>query len=249
VAPREEHLLFDLSDSPVEYLLAQAVTIESLCNELHLRGILPIVHVVLPQGVLDDFIGLFGASTILERSGMLRWHLHEFDLAVHWDMEALYREYGATGKHVTQVLGLTVGGDPPTPFPQKERLMASGVVPLLDTDKDIDILLLEDTLPFSEVRKWLCAEVPELSIHMCSTWSRFELLCRARMVIGWRGFHTYLAAALGCAVVELYPEDEYRRTWLSKWSAPGGYQMVGGAAADILEHPARTIKGVQLLWE
>lgn len=168
--------------------------------------------------------------------------LEGFEQAVDFDPEVAYKLSAKTGKHVTQVFGMMLGSDPPKVIPDLSAMKFPEAVE--------DILVLPFT-GSAQVYSFLEVNKPELALYRIDDvedLSRFvcaNTVAGYKMVIGVRSGLTYLAAALGRAVVEIYPTDRHRN-WLSKWSNPF-YQMIYGDPGQVM--PELVYRAVEVVWK
>lgn len=168
--------------------------------------------------------------------------LEGFEQAVDFDPEVAYRLSKVNEKHVSQVFGIMIGSDPPKVLPDLSAMAFPDAVE--------DMLVLpfagsEQVYAFLEVNK------PDRVIHRVEGVENLNQgisprnMARYKLVVGVRSGLTYLAAALGRAVVEIYPTDRHRN-WLSKWSNPF-YQMIYGDPGQVT--PELVYRAVEVVWK
>jgi len=131
----------------------------------------------------------------------------EWDYVYKFDAEVAYDLSLPTQQHVTTCFGILVGADPAMvpDLSAVEHEFYTGKEPMLQ------LLSFEGRDELAEI---IDNHHPELG----------EALCGTSVVVGMRSFETYVAAALGKTVLELYPNDKHVK-WLEK---PGNYQMIVG---------------------
>lgn len=141
----------------------------------------------------------------------------KWEFAHCFDVETAYRLGAPTERHMAVAFSVMIGANAGA-FPS----LASISVPA----PTIDVLLLaNDWDGASKIAQFIESHHPELKFT--GTYDPdLELISRAKMVVGLRSGWTYLASILRRKVVELYPNDRYKR-WLSKWSNPN-YRMIYG---------------------
>src|ERR1017187_6989228 len=214
-----EHHFYWMPDT-CEMYLAAVCAIQDYFTWVCKRGVDPLVTIYCPNAELDFLIPTItkDSSAVVESvRNMTRLTLEGFDQAVKFDPELAYKLSLKTEKHVTQVFGMMIGSDPFKVLPDVSEV-TDKIIP------DCDIMVL----PFPgshEVYEFLCNNRPELDTAH-STVGQPERGLQGRMLVGVRSGLTYLAAAAGRAVVEIYPTDCHRN-WLSKWGATM-YQMIYG---------------------
>jgi len=175
---------------------------------------------------------------VYDTSGMT---LDGFDQVVKFDPELAYKLSLTTEKHVTQIFGIMVGSDPVKVVPDISSVVGN-------IKPDCDIMLL----PFSgsdRVDEFLCNNRPELNVQIepSVVWadSSWRVALRGKLLVGVRSGLTYLAAAAGLAVVEIYPTDCHRN-WMSKWSSMN-YQMIYGNPGDV--QPDLVYRAIEAMWK
>ena len=168
--------------------------------------------------------------------------LRAFDQSVRFDEEAAYKLSINTEKHASQMFGIQIGSEPQKSVPDLSCMN----VP----EASRDILLL----PYHANEKlldYLENNYPEMSITVVSeeqykSWNDqvlFELVCDFKLIFGERSAATYLAAAIGRGVIEIYPPDRHRN-WLSKWNSPV-YQMIYVEPKDV--RPELVFRAVEVI--
>jgi len=142
----------------------------------------------------------------------------DMDHVVDFDVDRARFLAKKSEKSLVQTFGIMLGSDPQRSLPVLNAL------PLPETPQ-FDVIIL----PFLDAEKFysfLQNNHPELTVHYAKTEFREHKLAHsAKMMVGVKSGMTYLAAAFGTGVVEIYPPSSEPRHWLSKWSHPM-YQMI-----------------------
>jgi len=221
-----DNILFGMPESP-EMFLAALSTVQDFAKQLSaqvrmgrkLSGWFLAAHV--PNRELDFLKPCFPE----EMAFLDEWEPKrgEWDYCYRFDEEASYRLSIPTEQHVTTCFGIMVGADP-AQLPD-----LSAVKYELDSPK-APLLRLMDFEGRDELAEIIDRHRPELGLTNCGT----------EIVVGMRSFETYVAAALGKTVLELYPDDRHMK-WLSKWT--GKYQMVYGDRFPV-EYTWRALEGL-----
>jgi hypothetical protein len=147
----------------------------------------------------------------------------QFDLVYEFNPKRAYAMAKPTERHVSEVFAAPLGANAAV-FPNMEALHK----PYAILQPTIDVLL-QAFEGCSAVADWLTAHGKSYdTTNAVDIDPRgIGFLLSFKMLVGPRSGMTYLAAALGLDVVELYPDDRHQR-WVSKWSA-AGYQMIYGS--------------------
>jgi hypothetical protein len=226
-----------------EMFLAAVCAIQNYYKWLAKRFIKAEVIVHSPSSELDFLVptiwlggDVVVSDVVHDLNGLT---LDGFDQTVKFDPDLAYRLSLKTEKHVVQVFGMMVGSDPPKVMPDVSCITD-------EIEPNCDIMLLP--FPGSEqVYEFLVNNRPEL--NTCTATGDcarpVELGLQGRMLVGVRSGLTYLAAAAGRAVVEIYPTDCHRN-WLSKWGAQH-YQMIYGNPGDV--QPDLVFRAIEAMWK
>src|ERR1035437_190898 len=234
-----EHHFYWMPDT-CEMYLAAVCAIQDYFTWVCKRGVDPHVTVYCPNAELDFLIPTItkDSSAVVESvRNMTRLTLEGFDQTVKFDPELAYKLSLKTEKHVTQVFGMMIGSDPFKVLPNIDCITE-------EFHAECDILVL----PFvgSEVvLDFLLNNKPELVVKHASSDLFWQAALRPRLLVGVRSGLTYLAAAAGRAVVEIYPTDCHRN-WLSKWGATM-YQMIYGNPGEV--SPELVYRAVEAMWK
>jgi hypothetical protein len=219
----EKHL-YVLPEDP-ESCLAAIAAIQGLLGELKKRKGEADVTVVCPNETLIDVAVCIDEKCDVYRELPEDVKLRDWDMFFKFDVELAYKMAQPTQKHITQIFGIQIGSDPKS-LPDLAALWPAKAIPAAVYDVCL--------LPFpsrKRVYEYLSNNFPELTIapqlgyDITINWQVVQAES-AKIVVGVRSFGTYVAASLGRAVIELYPDDRYRQ-WLSKWNNPR-YQMIYG---------------------
>lgn len=172
----------------------------------------------------------------------------DWDLSVCLDRGDMYQRSLTTKKHAAQMFGLHVGSEPG--LPDVSHLVG-------ETKYDVCLLqwdgraVLEELVEtnWPEARLTNFDYIPDMIgavVGECDYYEeRAKLVCASRMVVGPRSFETYLAAAAGKSVVEIYPDSQHEN-WLSKWENPR-YEMIYGKIEQI--HPTLVWRLMAKQWK
>ena len=190
------------------------------------------IYVHLPDRNYDIFRQAFGNVTFVDEYNPKRG---DWDLAFQFTEDKAWAVAATTEKHAAIAMGLLVGAEASS-LPDLSAIQFDPS----KVDRHIDVLFIDFGDMWMVVQGYLAQNRPEL-VHdlYYSIWDLFV----ADMVVGYRSAPTYIASALGKKVVELYPDNKYKR-WLSKWDNPN-YSMIYGK-----EFPASKIwRAMETLWE
>jgi hypothetical protein len=223
-----------------EMFVAALCAIQDYYTWLDKRGIDPVVTVYCPNPQLQFLLPAFSkdrvvvVNTVESLDGLT---LEGFDQAVKFDAELAYKLSAGTEKHVTQVFGMMVGSDPVKVCPD-----LSMITDVWATERDVQILPFPGS---DKVAEFLLNNRPELDAIEAKNAENWQVALKGKLLVGVRSGLTYLAAAAGRSVVEIYPTDRHRN-WLSKWSA-GTYQMIYGNPGEV--SPELVYRAVEAMWK
>lgn len=195
------------------------------------------ISIHLSDSSFDIFRPAFGSGiTFLDEYNPER---DEWDLAFQFTLDRAWAVAASTEKHAAIAMGLLVGAE------AKSLPDLSACVDYKE-EKRIDVVLIPwgDTASYNAIVQYMFNNKPDMNFEcqLRGTPSLWRII-HSDMVVGMRSEHTYIASALGKKVVELYPDDKYKR-WLSKWDNPN-YSMIYGK-----EFPASMIwRSMETLWE
>lgn len=141
----------------------------------------------------------------------------QYELVYSFDEQIAYELSLPTKRHMAEVFGILIGSSAKT-LPDLSKVK----IPVYeDAVIDIDVLVL----PYKD--KAECSLIKSLTGKCGLPFSvgclglndkAADWVANAKLVVGPRCGATYLAAALGKIVVEIYPTDRHKG-WLSKWSS------------------------------
>jgi hypothetical protein len=165
-----------------------------------------------------------------------------FDMVFQFDQDCAYELGKTTERHLAQSFGIMIGAETGS-LPDLSDLEPAFYEWEMVVSQPYDLLLLEHE-GSSTVLGFVQKNHPNYEVHemVADDPGIFGDVQDADMVVGPRSFATYLASALGKRVVELYPDDRYKR-WLSKWDNPN-YQMIFGKDFP----PALVYRTMEQLW-
>lgn len=189
------------------------------------------ISVHLPNASFDLFRPAFGKVTFVDEYNP---ECGDWDLAYQFTEEKAWAIAEATEKHVAIAMGLLLGAE------SKSLPDLSGITFEEPKDYHVNVLFLDHGDTWLFIDEYMRRNRPEVTYDW---YFKIDQLADADMVVGHRSAPTYIASALGKKVVELYPDDKYKR-WLSKWDNPN-YSMIYGK-----EFPASMIwRSMETLWE
>lgn len=223
-----------------EMFVAALCAVQDYYKWLDKRGIDPVVTAYCPNPQLQFLLPAFnkdGRVVVNTVSAIDGLTIEGFDQAVKFDAELAYKLSLGTEKHVTQVFGMMVGSDPVKVVPD-----LSMIVDQWATTRDIQILPFPGS---DKVAEFLLNNRPELDVSEAKDPENWQVALTGKLCVGVRSGLTYLAAAAGRSVVEIYPTDRHRN-WLSKWSA-GTYQMIYGNPGDV--PPELVYRAIEAMWK
>lgn len=198
------------------------------------------ISIHLPSGGdFDIFRPAFGSVTFVDDYKPERG---DWDLAYQFTYEKAWAVAAPTEKHAAIAMGLLVGAETGS-LPD---LSAVERVPVNLVSERIGVLLIPwgDTEGYKNIVHYLFGNKPDIRFEAGSAIDiRFWQVDNSDMVVGPRCAATYIASALGKKVVELYPDNKYKR-WLSKWDNPN-YSMIYGKT-----FPASQVwRAMETLWD
>ena len=196
------------------------------------------IHIYFKNKLLKFLLPAFSADTVTSVTVVDDLFNRDYDHVVEFDGKVAYEMGKVTEKHITQVFGIIVGSEPQKSTPDITACLKSNLT-------HIDILIF----PFPAAKQlfeFLMNNHPELQTTFVGTSTPdWQDAVGAKLVVGLRSGMTYLAAAAGRGVLEIYPTDVHRN-WLSKWSHPL-YQMIYANPEQVSATLA--YRSVEILWK
>lgn len=143
---------------------------------------------------------------------------NKFDLAIEFTEERAKHLANMTSRTCASGFGILLG------FENIGELVHVDANP-----PSLDLVVIdwgETTLLFCQAVKRLDASA---RVGVVTGEEDIDYILDGAMVVGLRSAATYLAACAGRSVVELYPQDEFEKSFYSKWSNPNYTMMLLGS--------------------